>query len=185
MSGPEGGRKRLCVFCGSGVGDAPVFAEAARELGRALARRGVGVVYGAGNIGLMGEVAASALAEGGEVIGVIPQKLVDLEVCHRELSELHVCDTMHQRKAKMHELSDAFLALPGGLGTFEELFEVLTWHQLDFHAKPVGLLDVDGYFAPLLAMLRTAEERGFVSEKDRRLLTVGSEVDVVLDTLVG
>jgi len=141
--------RRLCVFCGSASGVRPEYEAAARELGTVLAGRGVGVVYGGASVGLMGVVADSALAAGGEVIGIIPQALVDREVAHAGLSELHVVGSMHERKALMAELSDAFVALPGGMGTLEELFEVFTWRQLGLHAKPIALLDVAGYWAGL------------------------------------
>src|SRR5947208_9492909 len=134
--------RRSCVLRGSGAGTAPVHAESARRLGAALCRRGIGLVYGAGNIGLMGVLADAVLAHGGEVIGVIPRSLVDRELAHAGLAQLHVVETMHQRKALMADLSDAFLALPGGYGTADELFEILTWAQLGIHNKPVGLLNV-------------------------------------------
>lgn len=143
----------LCVFCGSRLGRPPVYAEAARQLGELMARRGIGLVYGAGHIGLMGVLADAALQAGGTVIGVIPQALVDRELAHRALTKLHVVGSMHERKAKMAELSDAFLALPGAYGTADETFEMLTWNQLKIHNKPVGLLNVAGFFDPLLAWI--------------------------------
>src|SRR6516164_2274986 len=145
--------KRICVFCGSSVGDRPIYLQAALELGRAIAERRLGLVYGGGHIGLMGVLADAVLSGGGEVIGVIPQALVDRELAHTGVTELRVVETMHQRKALMADLSDGFLALPGGFGTGDELFEILTWAQLGLHAKPIGVLNVGGYFDPLLAWL--------------------------------
>jgi len=158
----------ICVFCGSNPGARPAFARAARELGTALACRGIAVVFGGGSVGLMGEVADAALAAGGEAIGVIPRSLVDRELAHGGLTELHVVSTMHERKAKMVELSSAFITLPGGLGTLDETFEILTWAQLGIHAKPIGLLDVEGYFTPLLAFLDSAVREGFVPAASRK-----------------
>src|SRR2546421_2418842 len=153
--------RRVCVFCGSRTGTAPVYAEEARRLGAALCRRGLGLVYGAGNIGLMGVLADAVLAHGGEVIGVIPRALVDKELAHAGLTQLHIVETMHQRKALMEQLADAFVALPGGYGTGDELFEILTWAQLHIHAKPIGLLNVAGYFDALLAWLNHTVAEGF------------------------
>lgn len=154
--------RSVCVFCGSSGGTRPVYVEAAAALGRELAGRGLRTVYGGGNVGLMGVLADAALEAGGHVAGFIPHALVEREVVHDALTELHVVDSMHERKALMAELSDAFVALPGGLGTLEELFEVLTWAQLGFHHHPVALLDVAGFFEPLLAMLTHCREEGFV-----------------------
>jgi len=162
--------RRLCLFCGSSRGRSPRFAAAARAAGELLARRGIGVVYGGGNIGLMTEVADGALDAGGEVIGVIPRSLVERELAHAGLSHLHVVESMHQRKALMAELSDGFIALPGGLGTLEELFEVLTWLQLGFHDKPCALFNLEGYFDHVLAFLDRAARDGFVGPAERRLL---------------
>ncbi|MFN0009511.1 MAG: TIGR00730 family Rossman fold protein [Planctomycetota bacterium] len=161
------GSTRICVFCGAHSGARPVFARAARDLGAALAGRGIPLVFGGGSVGLMGQVADGALGAGGAAIGVIPQALVDRELAHEGLTELHVVTTMHERKAKMVELSSAFISLPGGLGTLDETFEILTWAQLGFHAKPVGLLNVDGYFSPLLAFLDGAVSEGFVPAASR------------------
>src|SRR5262245_12742237 len=141
--------RRVCVFCGSSAGNRPEYADAARHLGAALARRGLGLVYGGGHVGLMGVVADAVLRAGGEVIGVIPQALVERELAQAGLTRLEVVDTMHQRKARMADLADAFVALPGGFGTCDELFEILTWSQLGLHARPVGLLNVAGFFDPL------------------------------------
>lgn len=162
--------RRLCVFCGSNAGRNPVHADLTRELARALARAGIGVVYGGGNIGLMGVLADETLACGGEVIGVIPHGLAVREVAHQGLTELRVVRSMHERKATMAELSDGFVALPGGYGTFEELFEIVTWAQLGMHAKPVAILDSDEYYAPLFALLERAAAEGFLRPENRRLL---------------
>jgi uncharacterized protein (TIGR00730 family) len=172
--------RRLCVFCGSKVGNNPAYAESARALGTALARRGIGLVYGGGHIGLMGTAADAALAAGGEVIGVIPQGMVEQELAHRQLTELRIVRTMHERKALMAELSDAFIALPGGYGTLDETFEILTWAQLGLHAKPVGMWNVAGFFDPLLAWVAQAVRDGFVSERNRGLLRVVASVEEVL-----
>lgn len=161
---------RVCVFCGSNSGHDPSFREASIELGRFLAGQGIGVVTGGGKVGLMGAVAEGALDAGGEVIGVIPEKLKALEVGHEGLTELIVVDGMHARKARMAELSDAFIGLPGGFGTLEEVFEVTTWAQLNYHRKPVGLLDVGGYFDHLLAFIGNAVRSGFIREIHRDLI---------------
>ena len=174
---------RVCVFCGSSPGDSPAYADAARALATALARRGVGLVYGGASVGVMGALADAMLAAGGEVVGVMPRGLVAREVAHRGLTTLHVVDTMHARKRRMAELSDAFVALPGGLGTLEELFEVWTWALLGIHAKPLALLDVRGYWAPLLAFLDAAVARGFVRESQRAMALVDDDPDRLLDRL--
>jgi len=161
---------RLCVFAGSSAGHDPAYEHAARVLGTELARRGVGLVFGAGRVGLMGALADAALSGGGEVIGVIPRSMVEREWAHDRLTQLHIVSDMHERKALMNQLSDAFVALPGGIGTLEELFEVYTWAQLSFHHKPVGLLDVAGYYRPLLSMLDSMVERGFLGRPARGLL---------------
>jgi uncharacterized protein (TIGR00730 family) len=166
--------RSICVFCGSSVGSRPEYSAAAAEVGRLLAERGIRVVYGAGKIGLMGVLADAALAVGGEVIGVIPQMLVDKELAHRGLTELRIVTSMHERKALMAELSDAFIALPGGLGTFEELFEVLTWAQLHIHHKPCGCLNVAGYFEPLNQLLDHGVAEGFLRSEQRQLLISSS-----------
>ena len=175
--------RSVCVFCGSSSGTRPDYAEAARQLGTALAARRLEVVTGAGHIGLMGVLADATLAAGGRVVGVIPAALVQRELAHQGLSELHVVETMHQRKALMADRSDAFLALPGGFGTADELFEILTWAQLGIHAKPVGLLNVGGFFDPLLAWVNHAFSEGFVKQKHAALLHVASDVNGLLDTL--
>lgn len=160
----------LCVFCGSGDGARPAYLDAARALGRAMAERGVRLVYGGARVGLMGAVADAALAAGGEVVGVIPRALVEREIAHTGLTALHVVDSMHERKATMAHLSDAFVALPGGVGTLEELFEVWTWAHLGVHAKPVAVLDVDDFWRPLLAALDHMTAEGFVRGHVRALL---------------
>ena len=180
---PPERRPALCVYCGSRFGANPAFAAAARAVGAEIGRRGWTLVYGGGNVGLMGAVADAAMAAGAPVVGVIPRTLLEREVGHRGLTELHVVETMHERKREMAERSDAFLALPGGIGTFEELFEVWTWRQLGYHDKPVGLLDVDGYYAPLLGFLRDTVEQGFVSPPQRELLRTGSDPAALLDRL--
>jgi len=172
--------RRITVFCGSSGGARPAYAEAARSLGRDLAQRGIGLVYGGGCVGLMGELADAALAAGGEVVGVIPEALVAKEVAHRGLTELRVVPSMHVRKETMAALGDAFVALPGGLGTFEELFEILTWSQLGLHAKPCGLLDVDGYFDGLRALLERAQEEGFLGTTSRESLVHGTRLEDLL-----
>lgn len=174
---------RVCVFAGSSVGVRPSYRAAAEALGSAIAARGWGLVYGGGGIGLMGVVADAALAGGGEVIGVIPNALDTHEVAHRGLTSLRVVADMHTRKASMADLADGFVALPGGLGTFDELFEIVTWAQLGFHAKPIGLLDVDGYFAPLRALVEHAVAEGFVAPRYRALLDVDSDPIALLDRL--
>ncbi len=170
----------ICVFCGASDGRDPGYVAAAAAVGEELARRGIRVVYGGGRLGLMGALADSALAAGGDVVGVIPRGLVEREVAHTGLTELRVVETLHERKAQMAELSDAFIALPGGLGTLEELAEVLSWGQLELHAKPIGLLEVNDYFAPLEAFLDRAVAEGFVAERHRRLLLRDEDLDALL-----
>jgi uncharacterized protein (TIGR00730 family) len=176
--------RRVCVFCGSSAGNRPEYAEAARRLGAALVRRGLGLVYGGGHVGLMGVVADDVLRAGGEAIGVIPQALVERELALAGLTRLEVVDTMHQRKARMADLADAFVALPGGFGTCDELFEILTWAQLGLHAKPIGLLNVTGFFVPLRAWLEHMVREGFLKAKHRRLLLEADDPDRLLDLLV-
>jgi len=173
--------RRVCVFCGSSNGANPVYLEAARAMGRALAGRGIGLVYGGGSTGLMGVVADAALEAGGEVVGVIPRALQLRELAHGGLTALHVVGSMHERKARMAELADGFVALPGGMGTLEELAEMITWAQLGLHAKPVGLLDVAGYYAPLTAFFDRATAEGFIRREHRRLVVVGTEPGALLD----
>ena len=175
-------RSRVCVYCGSNRGN-DVFVAAAREMGRTLAERGVGLVYGGGRVGLMGEVADAALKAGGEVIGVIPEKLMDLELGHTGCTELRVVSDMHARKTMMADLSDAFVAMPGGFGTLEELFEVTTWTQLNDHLKPVGVLNVDGFYDPLLTMISHAADQGFIRPVHRDLITSSTSASELLDAL--
>ncbi|MDB4885745.1 MAG: family Rossman fold protein [Gemmatimonadetes bacterium] len=165
----------VCVFCAANPGVRPVYAERAREMGRFLAESGRRVVYGGGRTGLMGALAEGALGAGGEVIGIMPKHLVDREVAHTGLTQLHVVTSMHERKALLAELSDGFLAMPGGLGTMEELFEIWTWGQLGLHRKPYGLLEMDGFFAPLLAFLDHAVGEGFIGRVNRELLVVDTD----------
>lgn len=162
--------RRVCVFCGSSPGSRGEYAAAARELGSLLAAEGIAAVYGGGNVGLMKQLADAALANGGHVIGVIPSALVERELAHGDLSDLRVVASMHERKALMADLSDAFIALPGGLGTLEEIFEVVAWAQLRFHDKPCGLLNIAGYYDHLLAFLDHAVESGFLRQPHRDLL---------------
>lgn len=173
--------ERVCVFCGSNPGLRPVYAEAARALGATLAERGMGLVYGGARVGLMGAVADTVLAGGGEAIGVIPHALVAREVAHSGLTELHVVNSMHERKALMADLAGAFIALPGGYGTLDELCEILTWSQLGLHPKPVGLLNVDGYFDPLLALFDRAVEEGFLPIAHRGLALADTDPERLLD----
>lgn len=175
--------KSLCVFCGSSFGHRELFRETATELGRRLAKNGIRLVYGGGNVGLMGVVANAALAHGGEVTGVIPQFLKDWEVAHLDVTELHVTQTMHERKALMAERVDGFVALPGGFGTLDELFEILTWKQLRLHAKPIVLLNVGGFFDPLVAMVDKMVAEGYVSAQSRQLLQIAATLDDVFDLL--
>lgn len=175
--------KRICVFCGSNPGASPVYAQAARALGATLAGRGLGLVYGGGNVGLMGIVADAALAAGGEVIGVIPHALVAREVAHRGLADLRVVDSMHERKALMSELADGFLALPGGIGTLEEWFETWTWAQLGLHAKPFGLLDVAGYYEHLIRFLDHVAAERFLHPDHRSMVLVETDPGTLLDRM--
>ena len=175
--------RRVCVFCGSSVGNQPAYAEAARAMGAVLARRGIGLVYGGGNVGLMGVVADAVMEHGGEAIGVIPQSLADREIAHTSITELRVVDSMHTRKAMMAELSDAFIAMPGGVGTFEEFFEVVTWTQLGLHRKPCGLLNVHAFYTPLAAFIDQAVTEGFIKPVHRAAIVVDSDPARLLDTL--
>ncbi|PYB69419.1 TIGR00730 family Rossman fold protein [Pseudomonas sp. LB-090624] len=173
--------RSVCVFCGASMGANSAYREAAVALGQAIARRGLTLVYGGGAVGLMGVVADAAMAAGGEVVGIIPQSLLDAEVGHKGLTRLEVVDGMHARKARMAELSDAFIALPGGLGTLEELFEVWTWGQLGYHAKPLGLLDVNRFYDKLGGFLDHIVEEGFVRPQHRAMLLLGQQPDELLD----
>jgi uncharacterized protein (TIGR00730 family) len=173
----------VCVFCGSSGNARAEYFDAARETGVALARRGLLLVYGGARVGLMGALAGAALAAGGRVTGVIPRTLVEKEVAHSGLTDLRVVESMHDRKALMNELSDAFVALPGGFGTLDELFETLTWGQLGFHAKPCGLLNIRGYYAPLLALCDRAVEDGFLHPAHRRTLLCDTGVEALLEQM--
>jgi uncharacterized protein (TIGR00730 family) len=173
----------LCVFCGSSSGNQPDYVQLARHAGASLARRGLTLVYGGGRVGLMGALADAALEAGGRVVGVIPQMLLDKEVGHAGLTQLHVVNTMTERKLLMGELSDAFLALPGGIGTMDELFEVWTWTQLDLHRKPCALLNYNGYYDALLAFLDHAVEQGFLRPRHRAALLTDAELEKLLDRL--
>lgn len=175
--------RRVCVFCGSSSGTRPAYAEAARATGRLIAQRGLGLVYGGGEVGLMGILANAALEAGGEVIGVIPEALMRMEVGHPDLTALHVVATMHERKAMMAELSDGFIALPGGIGTLEELFEIWTWGQLGIHPKPLGFLDVAGYYDALHAFLDHSVGEGFLKARHRAMTAVESDPAALLDRL--
>lgn len=172
--------KRICVFCGSSSGRRAAYTDAASALGTLLARRGIGLVYGGGQVGLMGAVADAAMAEGGEVIGVIPEHLVRAEIAHHEITELLVVEDMHERKAKMAELSDGFLALPGGIGTMEELFEIWTWAQLGLHGKPLGFVDVDGYYTRLAQFIEHTVDEGFLNTASRDIVTIDADPEVLL-----
>lgn len=175
--------KSVCVFCGSQSGSNPVYAQAARELGEELARRKLALVYGGGRVGLMGELATAVMRSGGAVVGVIPEALSGKEIAFAEATELHVVDTMHTRKALMADRADAFVALPGGYGTCDELFEIVTWAQLGIHRKPVGLLNVNGFFTPLLAWLDHIAGEGLLKPKHRGLLLVADSVPELIDAL--
>ena len=176
--------RRICVYCGSSAGFDSVYRDAAVVLGRFLAAQKIGLVYGAGKVGLMGALADAVLAGGGEVIGIIPNHLIQLEVGHDELTTLIAVDSMHARKFQMAEMADAFIALPGGIGTAEELLEVLTWLQLGLHAKPIGLLNTNGYYAHLLEFLGHMTSTGFLKEQHRSMLIVESEPTVLLQRLM-
>jgi uncharacterized protein (TIGR00730 family) len=173
--------RRVCVFCGASAGRDPRYSEVATAVGGALASRGIELVYGGGRVGLMGAVADGALAAGGRVTGVIPTGLIERELAHAGITAMRIVTTLHERKAAMAELSDAFLALPGGLGTLEELAEVLSWAQLELHAKPVGALDIGGFFRPLVAYLDHVAAEGFVAASHQDLLIVDDDLDRLLE----
>lgn len=175
--------KRVCVFCGSNKGARPVYEEIARAMGLALVRRGLGLVYGGGNVGLMGIIADTVREAGGEVIGVIPESLAAKELAHKDLSDLIVVSSMHERKAKMADYADAFVAMPGGYGTFEEFCEIITWAQLGFHKKPCGLLNVENYYAPLLSLFDHAVAEGFIRQEHRPLVLESNSPEELLDML--
>ena len=175
----------LCVYCGSSPGKHPEYAEQARAFGTEMAKHGIALVYGGGNVGLMGIVADAVLAGGGKVVGVIPRQLVEREVAHKGLTELVVVDTMHQRKTRMYELSDAFVALPGGFGTMDEMFEMLTWAQLGLHRHPCAFLDVRGYYRELRAMMDHMVAEGFVQAGQRDSLWFGDSMNALFDWMAG
>ncbi|BDG08182.1 LOG family protein [Anaeromyxobacter paludicola] len=175
--------KSICVFCGSAPGKRPAYVDAARNLGALLARRGITLVYGGSSVGLMGALADSALAAGGRVMGVIPNALEEKEIGHKGLTQLEVVPSMHARKARMAELAEAFVALPGGFGTLEEFAEILTWAQLGLHQKPFGLLDVEGYYRPLTSFFDHAVEEGFVGRAQRDRVAVAADPAALLDLL--
>ena len=172
--------KRLAVYCGSATPDNPVYIEAARSVGKMLAERGIGVVYGGGRLGLMGAVADSALAAGGEVIGIIPEALVGAEVAHKGCTELHVVSGMHERKARFTDLSDGFITIPGGVGTMDELWEAISWAQLGYHAKPVGLLNAAGFYDQLIAFNAHMISVGFIREQHKGILIADDQLERLL-----
>lgn len=177
--------KRICVFCGSNTGLDPAYFEMAHQTGRVLAQRGLALVYGGGRVGLMGAIADAVLEYGGEAIGVIPRAMVEKELAHQGLSDLRVVGSMHQRKALMADLADGFIAMPGGVGTYEEFCEVLTWTQLGYHAKPCGLLNVNGFYDPLLALFDQAVVKGFVRAEHRSVVLVEEDPDRLLNRFDG
>jgi uncharacterized protein (TIGR00730 family) len=177
--------RRICVFCGSASGTRPEYAEAARALARELAARGLGLVFGGGNVGLMGVVADAMLAAGGDVVGVIPHALMAREIGHAGVPTLHVVDSMHERKTMMADLADAFIALPGGIGTFEEWFEAVTWTQLGLHRKPCGLLNVGGFYDDLLRFMDHAWAEGFIKPETRAIVRHAADPATLLDALDG
>ncbi len=175
--------RRICVFCGSSAGTRPAYREAARQVGHALAENRIGLVFGGGKVGLMGAVADAALERGGEAIGVIPHALVAREIAHPGVTEMRTVNSMHERKALMADLSDAFIALPGGYGTLEEFCEALTWSQLGIHKKPCGLLNVEGYYDPLIEFLDAAVAEGFLKAENRQLVIVDTDAEAMLSAL--
>ena len=177
--------KSNCVFCGSHDGARQGYRVEAARLGRTLAQRNLGLIYGGASVGLMGAVADAVIDAGGRAVGVIPQSLIDMEIAHTGLADLHVVNTMHERKALMAQLSDGFIALPGGIGTLEELFEIMTFAQLRFHQKPCGLLNIEGYYDQLIGFLDNAQTQGFVSSAQTRYLLVDQTVDGLLDRFNG
>ena len=177
--------KSICVYCGSNAGSKPVYAERARALGERLAREGLALVYGGGNVGLMGIIADAVLQAGGEVVGVIPEQLVNWEVAHKGVSRLEVVGSMHERKMRMFDLADGFVALPGGFGTLDEMFEMLTWRQLGIGSKPCAFLDVDGFFQPLIGMIDRMVEERFLHPAQRADLWHGEDIDAMLAWMRG
>lgn len=175
--------KRVCVFCGSSSGNQKIYRESAEAMGAVLAERGIGLVYGGGNVGLMGIVADAVLARGGDVIGVIPRALADREVAHTGVTDLRIVDSMHTRKAMMADLADAFIAMPGGVGTFEEFFEAVTWTQLGLHRKPCGLLNAGGFYSPLAVFIDQAVSEGFIKPVHRAIIVCDDDPARLLDRL--
>ena len=173
----------ICVYCGSQAGTDPRYRQAARVMGQLLAKSGYGLVYGGGHVGLMGTIAEAVLEAGGSVIGVIPEAMVGRELAYREVTQLEIVPTMHERKARMASMADAFIAMPGGYGTLEELFEIITWAQLGIHAKPIGILNVAGYFDALAAMIERAVQDGFIRAEHRHFLVLRSEPAALLEAL--
>jgi len=175
---------RIALYCGARLGNNPTYAELARNVARTLAQRGIGIVYGGGNIGLMGEIAESVIHAGGEILGVIPGSMVEEELAHHGITHLEIVRTMHERKARIEELSDAFIALPGGYGTLDELFEIITWRQLKLHHKPIGLLNHQGFYDSLVAFVDHACREGFVPGKNRGLVVVANNLETLLDRMM-
>ena len=175
--------KSICVFCGSSKGFSPIYSEVAEKLGQSFAAKGIKLVYGAGNVGLMGVIADAVLGEGGEVLGVIPNFLKEREVCHTRLTELVVTETMHERKQIMEERSDGVIVMPGGYGTLDEFFEMLTWKQLHRHNKPIGILNVNGYYDPLMAHVQKMVEEGFLKEANVHLFCVSDSIEELIQKM--
>jgi len=175
--------KRVCVYCGSSVGNNPIYRDVAVAMGSLLAKKKIALVYGGGHVGLMGVIADAVLAAGGEAIGVIPQSLADREIAHGGLTDLRIVDSMHTRKAMMADLSDAFIAMPGGVGTFEEFFEAITWTQLGLHRKPCGLLNAGGFYTPLVAFIDQAVSEGFIKPIHRSMMVVDDNPERLINTL--
>ncbi|HQR07501.1 MAG TPA: TIGR00730 family Rossman fold protein [Gemmatales bacterium] len=176
---------KIALYCGARKGNDPIYVELAHSVARTLAQRGIGIVYGGGNIGLMGVIAEAAIQAGGEIIGVIPGSMVEEELAHHGITRLEIVNTMHQRKARIEELSDAFIALPGGYGTLDELFEIITWRQLKLHHKPIGLLNHQGFYDSLVAFVDHACKEGFVPGKNRELLIVANDLETLLGKIIG
>ncbi len=174
-------KRRICVFCGARPGRNGIYLQIARDAARSIAAHGYGIVYGGGRVGMMGALADGALAAGAEIVGVIPEALAAAEVAHSGITQLHVVESMHARKAMLERLSDAFIALPGGIGTMDELFETLTWRQLRIHDKPVGILNVDGYYDPLVKLLDRMLAEGLLPQATRNLVTARASIEEILD----
>jgi uncharacterized protein (TIGR00730 family) len=176
--------ENICLFCGSSIGNKDVYRRTARKLVGELVKRNIGIVYGGGKVGLMGEIADAVLELGGRVIGVMPRHLVEKEIAHKGLTALHVVETIHERKRLMSELADAFIALPGGYGTLEELFEILSWAELGIHQKPCGILDVNGFYQPLIRFLDFVQAEGFLRTASRKLVLVKDEAMDLVETII-